>query len=141
MFCREQVAQLGEARDEIERRGAKLICIGNGSPHFARSFREDHDVQMDLYVDPSLDTYRALQFERSVGATFKLKTVKSAVRTMSSGFRQGRVQGDAWQQGGVVIVTPASEVIFRHANLRPDEHASIKEILDALDANATPAAS
>ncbi|HAC81135.1 MAG TPA: hypothetical protein DCG06_12620, partial [Deltaproteobacteria bacterium] len=43
--------------DAIEARGASLIIIGNGTPEFARAFREDLDLAGTILVDPELLSY------------------------------------------------------------------------------------
>jgi hypothetical protein len=57
-----------------------------------------------------------------------LGTVKAFVR----GGKQGLTQGDAWQQGGVLVVDKDSKVLWQHANDHPDDNASVDAIVRAL---------
>ncbi len=136
--------QLHRVRDEIHARGAELFIIGNGAPSFAQAFREDLGISTPLFTDPSLETYRLLEFKRGVAdALLSPKVWANAARAWSGGFRQGRVQGDAWQLGGVIVVRPDGSVIFRHASTEAGDHPPVPEILRALgraDVAGDPAA-
>ena len=133
MFCREQAVQLHRVRDEIHDRGAELVIVGNGAPHFASAFREDLGITTPLYTDPTLETYRLLELKRGVKDTvLSPKIWLNAARALSDGFRQGRVQGDAWQLGGVLVVRPDATVAYRHASARAGDHPPLADVLGAL---------
>jgi hypothetical protein len=128
--------QVHRARDAFHARGAEVFVIGNGAPHLARAFREDLGLEVPLYTDPTLATYRALRFRRGVGATLlSARTWAHALRATRGGFLQGRTQGDAWQLGGVVVVRPDGTIAYRHASAEAGDHPP----LDALLAAAGPA--
>jgi len=125
--------QLHRIRDELQALGADLFIIGNGAPHFARAFREDLGITTPVYADPSLRTYRLLRFKRAAKDTIlSLKTYGAALRALRQGFRQGRVQGDAWQLGGVLVVGPDGTLAYRHASATAGDHPPVAEVLDAL---------
>ena len=125
--------QLHRVREEIHARGAELVIIGNGAPNFARAFREDLGITTPLFTDPSLTTYRLLEFKRGVtGTLLSPKVWANAARALSGGFRQGRVKGDAWQLGGVLVVRPDGSVIYRYASAAAGDHPPVSEILRAL---------
>lgn len=133
MFCREQAVQLHRVRDEIHAQGAELVTIGNGAPHFARAFREELGITTPLYTDPSLVTYRGLAFKRGVGRTIlSLGVYRSALRALTHGFRQGRVQGDAWQLGGVLVVRPDGTLAYRYTSEAAGDHPPIADVLGSL---------
>src|SRR5512144_1046395 len=133
MLCREQAVQLHRVREEIHARGAELVIIGNGAPNFAQAFREDLGITTPLFTDPSLTTYRLLEFKRGVtDALLSPKVWANAARALSGGFRQGRVKGDAWQLGGVLVVRTDGSVIYRYASAVAGDHPPVSEILRAL---------
>jgi hypothetical protein len=133
MFCREQAVQVHRARAELERRGARLAFVGNGAPGFARAFAEDHGITAPVLSDPSLVTYRALGMRRGLGATLlSSATWRHAARALRGGFRQGRVLGDAWQLGGVLVVRPGGEVAFLHRSGEAGDHPPVEDVLAAL---------
>ncbi len=125
--------QLHREMGTLHARGAELVVIGNGAPHFARAFREDLKLESPLYVDPSLATYRALGLRRGIAATlFNRRTLPNALRALRAGFRQGRTQGDPWQQGGVLVVRPDGTVAYRFVSEAAGEQAPLGEVLLAL---------
>lgn len=137
--------QVHRARLEIRERGAELAIVGNGAPSFARAFREDLGLDVPLYTDPSLETYRALAFHRGLLRTaLSPRTWAHAARALAGGFLQGRTQGDPLQLGGVVVVRPDGTVAYRFASAEAGDHPPIAGILAALGpprpaAAATPA--
>jgi len=137
MFCHEQVAQLRDEKDEIERRGAKLRVVGNGTPAMAKGFAEKHGLEGAVYTDPDRVTYRALGMARKLGATFSTKVLKGAARALKGGFRQERLQGDPWQQGGVLIVSGDGDLVYEYLSETAGDHPPVSELLDALTASSS----
>ena len=126
------MAQLRPVIPEIRARGGEVIVVGNGSPAFARAFVEDTGLETPLYVDERLEAYAAAGLRRGVAATFNPASLGAAVGAFRRGLRQGRVQGDAWQQGGVLVVLPGDRLAYHHANRHPADHAPHQAILAAL---------
>ena len=125
--------QVHRARREIRERGAELAIVGNGAPPFARAFREDLGLDVSLYTDPSLESYRALEFHRGpVRRVLGPRTWAHAVRALAGGFFQGRTRGDLLQLGGVVAVRPDGTVAYRYASAEAGDHAPIADILSAI---------
>lgn len=133
MFCREQVAQLRGVVDDIRQRGAELHVIGSGSVEQAALFQRERELDVPLYVDPSLASYRAAGLRRDAGATLHPRILKNVARTLGGGFRQGRTRGDAWQQGGAFVIAPGGEVAFAQVSQVAGDHADPAEILRALE--------
>jgi len=132
MFCREHVVQLHHRIDDIHAGGAELFIIGNGTPNFIEGFREKTKYEGSLYTDPSLASFRAAQLKRSMSANFNPLGLGRAVRALSRGHVQGRTQGDAAQQGGLVVVAPGGEVKYHHVSSGPGDLAPMAEVLRAL---------
>lgn len=132
MFCREQVVQLHRARHELEAAGARLHVIGNGAPTFIAGFRETTGYDGPLYTDPGLAVYRAAAMRRGLGAVLSARVVASALRARRAGHRQGATQGDAMQNGGVLIVSPTGEVVYQFRSRAAGDHPSTDEVLAAL---------
>lgn len=124
--------QLHRHIEEFHRKGAEVIAIGNGSPSFIAGFRETTGFTGPIYTDPSLAAYQAAQLQRGVLRTFDPRGFGAALRAMRDGQRQGRTQGDAWQQGGVLVVAVGGEVIWQQTSARAGDNASTDEILAAL---------
>lgn len=118
--------------DAIHAAGAEVHVIGNGAPNFIAGFREETGWRGPVYTDPSLAAYKAAQLERGVGKTLDPRSLGGALRALAHGQRQGRTQGDAWQQGGTLVVAMDGTVKFQHISRRPDDVSKPEQILAAL---------
>jgi NAD(P)-dependent dehydrogenase (short-subunit alcohol dehydrogenase family) len=136
MFCREQVAQLRDAQDEIHQRGARLVIVGNGAPHFAKAFREDFALDGPLLVDPELRAYRAAGLRRGRVEILSPRVAWNGFRALRSGARQQSVQGDPWQLGGVFVIRSDGTVTFEHRSREAGDHPLVSDVLEALAPNA-----
>jgi hypothetical protein len=136
MHCREHVVQLHRGIDRIRAAGGELHVIGNGSPTFMQGFRDETGWDGPLYTDPSLEVFAAAGMKRGVMTVLRPTAAVRSIRTLARGFKQGRTQGDPWQQGGVLVVMPDGEVRWRHASGSPGDNASIDDIERALKAAA-----
>lgn len=132
MFCREQAVQLHRERDAIRRKGAELVFVGNGNRRFARGFVEQFAIEAPVYVDPELVAYRALEFSRPVLGLLNPKVWVAGARALGRGARQGAIQGDAFQLGGVLVVRKDGTVAYRFASATAGDHPPVAEVLAAL---------
>jgi hypothetical protein len=126
------VVQLHRQIDAIQETGAVVHVIGNGSPSFMAGFREETGWTGPLFTDPSLEVFKAAELHRGVGSTIDPRGWFNATKAMKYGQRQGRIQGDTWQQGGVLIVTPSGDVKWHCASKRAGDVADASEIIAAL---------
>jgi peroxiredoxin len=132
IHCREHVVQLHRSIAAIHAAGAEMIVIGSGSPSFIEGFREHTHYDGPLYTDPSLDVFKEAELKRSVARTLDPRSLGKAFKAIAGGQRQGRTQGDQWQQGGVLVVAPDGAVKYHHASERPGDNASAASILSAI---------
>src|SRR4051812_814796 len=117
MFCREAAAQLREILPELRKGGADLYVIGSGTPEQAKHFMERSKLDAKAFVSQDLRAYEAAKLRRSFLSVVNPSLVKNFFRArVGGGFKQGRTQGDTWQQGGVVVVAPGGKVLFHHAD-------------------------
>jgi hypothetical protein len=124
--------QLHRNIDQLTNAGANLYLIGNGAPHFIAGFRELTNYTGPIYTDPSLETFRTAQLKRGVGKTLDPRGLGKGISAFMKGHRQGRTQGDPWQQGGVLVIAPSGDVLWHHASERPGDNASAEQIVEAL---------
>ncbi|MEZ4471490.1 MAG: AhpC/TSA family protein [bacterium] len=132
MFCREQVARFGAVLGEVESMGARMLAIGNGTASMARGFVQQFKVPFPVFTDPSRQVFALAGMKRRFG--IGLHTLAVAGRALKEGFRQGRTQGDPWQQGGVLIILPPGEVAFEHVDQGAGDHLDPASVLAALEA-------
>lgn len=133
MFCRQQVAQLRDEIDEFRRLGAELVAVGNGSVEQAREFREAEQLPFPLFTDPSLRAYRRAGLRHGLASSIDPRVALRGLQAMAGGFRQGAVQGDAWQQGGVFVVAPGGRLLYGYVSRHAGDHPATADILRALE--------
>jgi NAD(P)-dependent dehydrogenase (short-subunit alcohol dehydrogenase family) len=122
--------------DEMRARGAELVIVGNGAAHFAAAFREDYQLDCPLLVDPELRAYRAAGLRRGRVEALSPRLPWNAIRAIRTGSRQGAIQGDPWQLGGVFVLRQDGELAYRYVSREAGDHAPIDEILAALEDDA-----
>jgi peroxiredoxin len=118
--------------EEIRRLGAELYVIGNGTSAQARDFRKEFDLPFPLYVDPGLRGYRAGQLRRGVARNLGLTVLAKGFQAYRRGFRQGRVEGDPWQLGGVFVIGPGDKLYYTYRSGSAGDHPESEEFLSAL---------
>jgi hypothetical protein len=138
MFCREHVVQLHRNVDRIHGAGAELVIIGSGTPNFIAGFRETTHYGGPIYCDPGLASYRAAGLRRGAFRTINPLTIAMGVRALARGNFQGRTQGDATQQGGVMVVLPPGQVVYEHVSDVAGDNAAADEVVEALLTAVTP---
>ena len=124
--------QLHRDLSRIRARGAELYVIGNGSPSFIAGFRETTGYTGIVFTDPSLEVFRAAELRRGLFTVLNVATIARSVRSIRRGFRQGRTQGSALQQGGVMVVARDGRVLWHHISEGPGDNASADQILTAI---------
>lgn len=130
MFCREQVAEFRSRAAELKAAGVKLVFIGNGTPLMAKDFQAFMNVpELPVWTDPRRQTYAHLGFKRGWGTVFDSAALKYAVRAMKAGFRQGKTQGDPFQQGGVLVVKQGGAVEYGYASATAGDHPPIETVM------------
>ncbi len=124
--------QLHRENDTIRAAGAALYVIGNGTPSFIAGFREQTGYAGPIYTDPSLAVYKAAELKRGVLNTFDPRALGKTIGALARGRRQGRTQGDPWQQGGVLVIAKTGAIRWHHVSDRPGDNATARDIVAAL---------
>ena len=110
--------------EEIRAAGAELVFIGNGTPEQAARFANREVPGCTVLTDPSRRSYTALGMRRGVLSTLAPGSALAAVGAAARGHRQTAVEGDPWQQGGLLLLGRGGEILFlqqnRDAGERPD---------------------
>lgn len=118
--------------DAIRAAGADLVLVGNGSYRQAAGFQRLHAPDCTVLTDPTLEAYRALGLKRGVVETLGPATWLGAAASLARGHRQGELEGDAWQQGGLFVMVPGGPIVFeqrnRNAATRPDIDGALRAL-------------
>lgn len=107
-----------------------MVAIGNGTPLMARDFIERFAIAFEVFTDPSREAFALAGMRRTFG--LGLKTLGHGLRAWRGGFRQGKTQGDPWQQGGVLGIDRDGTIFFEHADEGAGDHADVQSVLAAV---------
>jgi len=129
---------LGKLKPLLESKNVSLIAIGNGNTRQATNFVEETKFDGDLYVDPALASYKALNLKHvgRFGTLFSWGMWKKAWKAFGQGFRQSSIQGDGGQLGGVMIVDGTTEpwkILYQRPEAFAGDHAKLEDLLKACD--------
>ncbi|MEZ6187367.1 MAG: peroxiredoxin-like family protein [Planctomycetota bacterium] len=126
------MAQVCAHHSTLRDAGVRLAFVGSGTPTMAQAFRDEAELPADvrLLVDPGLELYQALGFKRGILRVLGPGSVGSAIGAWRDGFRQGRTQGDPWQNGGVVVIQDGV-LRYHYVSQRSGDHPSVAELLAA----------
>jgi len=125
------VVQLHRERESLQAAGLDLHVVGNGAPMFIAGFRETTGYTGSIYTDPSLAVYRAAELRSGLRTVLTAGAVSRTVGALRRGFRQGRTQGSALQQGGVLVIARDGRVLWQHVSAGPGDNATAAEIIAA----------
>jgi peroxiredoxin len=131
LFCRERVAQFAAEAGAFAAAGARVVFVGTGTGAMAADFQQSHGHGLPVFGDPERRTYRQAGMRRSFWESLHPRLFVNALRAFRRGFRQTKVQGDPWQQGGVLVFAADGALA----------HAAIDQVAgDPLDVRAVLAA-
>jgi peroxiredoxin len=114
--CRAQVKEMWARHSQYEAKGCSLIFIGNGSPLQVKRFKEEFGIHLPVYTDPSLATYQAAGLKKSLLGTIGPKAIMTGQKLRSEGHVSDGIQGNAFQQGGVICINPQGKLLFGYAS-------------------------
>ena len=84
--------------------GARLVFVGTGLPLMAADFARQHAGPWPVLSDVKKRAFAAAGMRRGLFTVLHWRMLGNALRSLRSGFRQGKVQGDPLQQGGVLVL-------------------------------------
>lgn len=98
----------------------------------ATAFAAQEGVTSRLLCDPKLVAYRAAELNRSVGRTlFDPRALGRVVGAVAAGHRQTGMAGDAWQQGGELVVAAGGRLVYRYASRFTGDHTPAADLVAA----------
>jgi hypothetical protein len=131
--CRGQVAQLRPYIREIRDAGGDLVVVGTGGSPFAKAFRQDLGIpDVEVYIDSARRAYDLAGFRRSLSSLLHPRAIWNYLRAFVSGHRYKGMQGDALQQGGVLVTAPDDAIAFRYVSKVSGDHPEAQQILAAV---------
>jgi hypothetical protein len=116
---------------ELAAAGARLVFVGSGTVPMAADFVRTHAGPHPVLADPQRRAFAAAGMRRGLGTTLHWRLVRNAWRALRGGFRQTKVQGDAWQQGGVLVVDAAGRVLHREVDTAAGDPLDLDAVVRA----------
>jgi hypothetical protein len=98
---------------ELAAAGARLVFVGTGSPAMAADFAREHGGPHPVLSDPQRRAFAAAGMRRGPFATLHWRLFANIWRAWRAGFRQRGIQGDPWQQGGVLVFDGQGRVLHQ----------------------------
>ncbi|HLY73505.1 MAG TPA: peroxiredoxin-like family protein [Planctomycetota bacterium] len=133
LLCREQVAELRPHLQEIRAAGGDLVVVGTGGPNYAKAFQKDLGIlDVELYIDSERRAYDLAGFRRGVTALIHPRAVWNYLRAFFGGHKYKGMQGDALQQGGVLVVAVDGALVFRFASKVSGDHPEVERVVAAV---------
>jgi len=133
--CSANMADLAPRLNELERLGATVVLIGNGTPDELDGFFEKYALAgkpVTAVTDPALETYRSAGLERSAWRVWGPRGAFDFLRALGQGHWQSGFEGSVNQLGGTVVLSPEREVVFYHRARSLGDAASANDIVDAV---------
>jgi hypothetical protein len=122
---------LRDRHDELRSRGAEAAVVSCGRPPHAQRVREALSLPYPVFVDPRQEAFRAAGLRRGVWNTIGSPAWRAGWTAMRDGFRQGRTQGDPWQQGGTFVIDDG-RVRLEHVSRAAGDVPDWRRVLEAL---------
>ncbi len=122
-----------EIEPEIEKKGARIVLVGNGAPGFIPPFRERTGFKGPVLTDPTRKAFEGAELVRTVRNYLHPRSLVSTLRAAFKGYLpKDTVKGDSLQLGGVLVLRPPAEVAFHYASRFVGDHPANAAVLAAL---------
>ncbi|EME29581.1 oxidoreductase [Galdieria sulphuraria] len=128
VFCKQLAAEMAQVYKQQENLGVRIAVVGQGSWQDARNFKAEINFPGDVYTDPELKTYEALEFTRSVKSFLQPSLLVRAYAAFREGLHQGPIQGKAFQNGGVIVAN-GDKLFLLYKDPAPGKHVSTQHII------------
>ena len=112
--------------------GAQMVFVGTGLPAMAADFARAQAGPHPVLSDPQRRVFAAAGMRRALWTTLHWRLVRNFWRALRAGFRQTRLQGDAWQQGGVLVVDAAGTIRHRQVDGAAGDPLDLEAVLAAV---------
>lgn len=133
------MAELRPKIPAIRRAGGELAVIGSGDPASALEFQRDLGIEdVRVFTDETRRAFELAGFRRGIWTLVRPRAIGNYLRAVASGHRWKRTQGDALQQGGLLVVDPGGNVVYRFVGRASGDHPDPDAVLAALRSRIPP---
>jgi hypothetical protein len=127
---------LRDIEQEVRKRGAELVLIGNGTVEQARQFFDRGGGPVGrVVVDPQLVGYRAAMLRRDLFYGARPTTACRFAGAWLRGFRPRGIAGDPLELGGAFVIARGGELRYSFVSRWLGHHPRRRDLLAALPAD------
>ena len=134
IFCRERAAEVLASRSAIEAKGARIVFVGTGLPAMASEFAAQQAAGLPVLSDPTRRIFELAGMRRGLSTILRLATLLNSWRAFRRGHRQTKVQGDPWQQGGVLVLDRKGEIAHAQRDSAAGDSIDWRRVIEAIPA-------
>lgn len=132
-FCREHLAHLDQARDEIHAAGGDVVAIFQNRGREVRDFCDQRGVGLDCLGDPHREGYEAVSLEKgSWKEHLGPQLVKRYLQAARSGHGPGLPKGDIAQRPGTFVVGTDGRIAYAHYNRDSSDNPATDAVVAAV---------
>lgn len=117
-----------DIESELDAAGLRTILVGSGQPEHARAFALASGIPFGMFTDPERLAFRAARMRRGVA----WGSFTASLRAGAAGFRQQRRQGDAGQNGGLLLFDAAGVERYRYVSPYSGALPDMEKVLEAV---------
>lgn len=117
---------------ELQTAGAALVFVGSGLPAMAADFARQHAGPHPVLSDPQRRAFAAAGMRRGWHTMFHWRFVRNLWRSLRAGFRQGGVQGDPWQHGGVLVLDGDRRLVHQQVDTTAGDVLDLDAVVRAV---------
>ena len=88
---------------DLDAAGATICYVSTGTPAMAADFAAKEGLGAAVLSDQGRQAFAAARMKRSIWNLLRPRFVGNLLRALRRGHKQTGVQGDPWQQGGVLV--------------------------------------
>ena len=138
MFCQEQLGELVERQQDLQKNGAGLVVIGQGSVDLTRRVCKSKKAWFQCAADPDRESFALYGLGyTSWGSIMSEPVQRRGKQASKQGYGQDWARtfdGDAdwFQLSGTAVIDSGGVVRFMHRAADVSDHTSVDTILETL---------
>lgn len=121
------------AEQQLAERGAELVFVGPVEPTSAAAFRREHGLAAPVLSDAAGEAFAVAEMRRGIRPMLSLRAVTNGLRALRAGFRQRKVEGNPWQQGGVLVFAADGRLLAQQRDVGVGDLLDVAAALRSLD--------
>ena len=133
IFCRKQIQEVLDNKNNFDERNIKIIAVGNGQSTFIKGFKNDLSTTFDVYTDPTLKLYELVNAKKGAGAILHPRALLNYFLAFAQGNKNNSIMGNTTQQGGALIIFMKDKKIISYTNGVAGDSLNSSQIINLLN--------